>query len=774
MGESESAFSSPMLGCCSSKHKGSTTNGRVRDSLYLSTYFSLHPYLSATLSLPLSYSVCVCQKRRRALSNPSESSQRPGLRVATERDIERHIETVGDSAGPSPRSVSLCPALVATMSLSEELPSCPPPPSPAEAARETERLMSTEGERETDAETEDEISRMLACVTASKATSSACVLLCLFVCLCVRLCARASRLCAIVPSHWCRARSLSVVGSVDDVDLADLEGLLPGGDSELLREVHREPARQIEGLETSLCLSVPDSPFDLDRTEPARELGSLAKTIVTSSPAAAERQRGVEKGAAWEVFIDDVDTDGAVRNGSKILGLKEANQLLVWNSKLRDMRPVGLSTVRIEGVGAGRMPAVLELWAKGQPEPVAVEQVRTVRAFSVSSFTGLKVERALTDVEDASASTCDLRVSLRVGPYGGNLTAGGEAAKGSAQKLGCDRACCFLSTSEIGFTAAQHKSTLGEDEWLIPHAFSATSVRSCCHTLPASVRSVLQGKAAKLEDRQYPFYFVAALEDRTRVLVQGSFRMQSGSDERMVAMTQQKRRWRKDEVNAVASGKRQSLASLDGNELKQNQEQQRETQSAVSDTERSFQCTRCGQPKKQRASSCPCSSGDKTAASPHVMAKQRTPLRSTEGKAEGSARRPDYMFRCKHCSATKKQPRSLCPCNGTGLYPRAERDRERERGLSLSLCGSASASVELFQGTPEAAVAAATAERRTETDSDPIFRKMELDDITASQEDIVPFSEAGSLAEMEEPGWAHAIDMSDSSWNDLIPSDMEV
>ena len=582
-----------------------------------------------------------------------------------------------------------------------------------------------------------------------------------------------SSLC-VCPSLLLSAHSLCIVGSVDDVDLVDLEGLLPGGDSELLREVQRETDRQTQGLETSLCLSVPDSPFDLDRRGSAGELGSLAKTIVASPPAVTERQRGVEKGVAWEVFIDDVDTNGAVRNGSKILGLKEANQLLVWNSKLRDMRPVGLSTVRIEGVGAGRMPAVLELWAKGQQEPVAVEQVRTVRSFSVSSFTGLKVERAVTDVEDTSACTCDLRVALRVGPYGGNLTAGGEAAKGSAQKLGCDRACCFLSTSEIGFTAAQHKSTLGEDEWLIPHAFSATSVRSCCHTLPSSVRSVLQGKAAKLEDRQYPFYFVAVLEDSTRVLVEGSFRMQSGSDERMVAMTQQKRRWRKDEINAVASGKRQSLASLDGNELKQNQEKQREAQSAARDTESTFRCKRCGRSKKQRASSCPCSSGDKAAASPHIMTKQRTPLRSEEGKAEGSARRPDYMFRCKHCSAPKKQPRSLCPCNGTGLYPQAGRDRERQSGFSLSLCGSASASAELFQGTPEAAVAAAAAERRTERDSDPIFRKMELDDISSSQDDIVPISEAGSLAEMDEPGWAHAIDMSDSSWNDLIPSGMEV
>ena len=65
-------------------------------------------------------------------------------------------------------------------------------------------------------------------------------------------------------------------------------------------------------------------------------------------------------------------------------------------------------------------------------------------------------------------------------------------------------------------------------------------------------------------------------------------------------------------------------------------------------------------------------------------------------------------------------------------------------------------------------------------DGESIFRKMELDDISMSQEDLgrsrfADLSEtADGLAEMEEPGEANAIDMSDSSWNtELIPTGLE-
>ena len=701
-----------------------------------------------------------------------------------------------DAASPLPAS------LIATMSISEELPSCPPPPSPAVLPTPARMTLA----RQTS--TEDEISKMLASVTTSKTSS---------------------------------------VGSVDDqhevsmssVDLVDLEGVLPGGDGELLAAVPQHAAGW-ETTERSPPMIAPDSPLEPD-------LGGVAKTIITS-PAAAASAGGATKGVDWKVFTETLETDGAIRNGSKIVGLKEANQLLVWNSKLRDMKPVGLSTVRIEGIGPGRMPAHLELCAKGQNEPVAVEQVRTVQAFSVSSFTGLKVERAATD-DGTSASRCDLRVTLRIGPYGGYLTEGAETAKGSAQNLGCDRACCFLPTSEIGFTAAQYKSTLGDDEWLIPHAFSATPPRSCSHTFPSSVRTALQGKAAKVEDRQYPFYFVAVLEDRTRVLVEGSFRMQSGTDERMVAMTQQKRRWRKDEVKGSAPGKRQSLASLDTNELKQKKQAASASQRAAATSKRATptskratptskratptptratptsaslaaagagagagavagagdvggivytcRCKRCGRPKKQKASSCPC---PKTEGSPLMQPQQRV---IEESPMKGSSsHRPDYTSKCKHCSMVKKQPRSLCPCNGTGVYPHhmvaMQSSPDPQAGLQVDGSFSAprtpmqpgsgddsggdDASSELFQGTPEAAVAAAAADGAGA--SGPIFRKMHLDDFSMiqpgpmSQEDmghsLADLNEsADSLAEMEEPGEANAIDMSDSSWDTLIATELE-
>lgn len=629
-----------------------------------------------------------------------------------------------DAASPLPAS------LMATMSISEELPSCPPPPSPAilpPSARMTlSRQMSAE----------DEISRMLASVTTSKTSS---------------------------------------VSSVDDqhdismssVDLVDLEGVLPGADRELLAAVPKQAA----GLETtkrSPPMVAPDSPLEPD-------LGGVAKTINTSPAGAAGTAAGATKDVDWEVFTETLDMNGAIRNGSKIVGLKEANQLLVWNSKLRDMRPAGLSTVRIEGVGLGRMPVRLELCAKGQTQPVAVEQVREVQAFSASSFTGLKVERAVAD-NGTSATTCDLRVTLRIGPYGGYLTAGGDTAKGSAQNLGCDRACCFLPTSEIGFTAAQHKSALGDDEWLIPHAFSERPPRSCSHTFPSSFRTAVQGKAAKLEARLYPFYFVAVLEDSTRVLVEGSFRMQSGTDERMAAMTQQKRRWRKEDVKG--SGKRQSLASLDANELKQQKQAAAASQQAAATSKRATSTSKRATPTPKRA----------------------TPKskRATSSPMNGStSHRPDYTSKCKHCSMPKKQPRSLCPCNGTGVFPHhlvamqphpkpqsdlqvhdssfsAPRTPMQPGGGDDSSGGDATS--EFFLETPEATVAAAA------DSSEPMFRKIDLDDfnmIQPAQEDmghnLADLNEsAESLAEMEEPGEANAIDMSDSSWNtELIPTGSE-
>jgi hypothetical protein len=620
---------------------------------------------------------------------------------------------------------------------------------------------------------------------------------------------------------------------MSSVDLVDLEGVLPGGDGELLADVPKHAA-EWETTERSPPMIAPDSPLEPD-------LAGVAKTIITSPAAAASAVAGATKGVDWEVFTETLDTNGAIRNGSKIVGLKEANQLLVWNSKLRDMRPVGLSTVRIEGIGLGKMPVRLELCAKFQKEPVAVEQVRTVQAFSVSSFTGLKVEKAVAG-DETSASSCDLRVTLRIGPYGGYLTAGGDTAKGSAQNLGCDRACCFLPTSEIGFTAAQHKSTLGDDEWLIPHAFSATPPRSCSHTFPSSFRASLQGKAAKLEARQYPFYFVAVLEDSTRVLVEGSFRMQSGTDERMAAMTQQKRRWRKDEVKGSAPGKRQSLASLDANELKKQaaaaSQQAAATSkratptskratstskratpkpkratpkpkratptstspasagaSEVGDVVYTCRCKRCGRPKKQAASSCPC---PKTEGSPLMQPQQRV---IEESPMKGSsAVRPDYMSKCKHCLMLKKQPRSLCPCNGTGVFPHhlvaMQSPPDPTAGLHIH-DGSFSAprtpmqpgggggesggdaTSELFQGSPEATVAAAAADGSGATG--PIFRKMDLDDfsmVQPTQEDMGQNlaelnGSVASLAEMEEPGEANAIDMSDSSWDTLIPTGLE-
>ena len=166
---------------------------------------------------------------------------------------------------------------------------------------------------------------------------------------------------------------------------------------------------------------------------------------------------------------------------------------------------------------------------------------------------------------------------------------------------------------------------------------------------------------------------------------------------------------------------------------------------------------------------------------------------------KGSSHRPDYTSKCKHCSMVKKQPRSLCPCNGTGVYPHhmvaMQSPPDPQVGLHVDGSfsaprtpmqpgsgddsGGGDATSELFQGTPEAAVAAAAADGGVT--SGPIFHKMELDDfsmIQPAQEDrghnIADLNEsADSLAEMEEPGEANAIDMSDSSWDTLIPTASE-
>ena len=124
----------------------------------------------------------------------------------------------------------------------------------------------------------------------------------------------------------------------------------------------------------------------------------------------------------------------------------------------------------------------------------------------------------------------------------------------------------------------------------------------------------------------------------------------------------------------------------------------------------------------------------------------------------------------------KKQARSKCPCNGTGLHPH----QMIPIGTSTTdpKADLHAAGAELFNGTPEAAVAAAAADGSNDGES--IFRKMELDDISMSQEDLgrsrlADLSEtADGLAEMEEPGEANAIDMSDSSWNTLTQTEADV
>ena len=145
----------------------------------------------------------------------------------------------------------------------------------------------------------------------------------------------------------------------------------------------------------------------------------------------------------------------------------------------------------------------------------------------------------------------------------------------------------------------------------------------------------------------------------------------------------------------------------------------------------------------------------------------------------------------------KKQPRSLCPCNGTGVFPHhlvamqprpnphsdlqvhdssfsAPRTPMQPGGGDDS--GGGDATSEFFLETPEATVAAGA------DSSEPMFRKIDLDDfnmIQPAQEDmghnLADLNEsAESLAEMEEPGEANAIDMSDSSWNtELIPTGLE-
>jgi hypothetical protein len=751
-----------MLACCSSKQKGGA-GGSAR-------------------------------KRRRATSAASESVQRPGLRAALEPN--RAEQLVPAAATPSSAAASsddvrlrldaaspLPVELLATMSIAEELPSCPPPPSPA-LLPPVPRFTLTK-----QMSTDDELSAMLASVTTSKTSSTE---------------EAGDHDTSLSSTFSSMDPNSSLNSTVSSIDHDELAGILPGGDDALLAAVpQQDRVEWLASSERSPPMAAPDSPF-------MGEFGPLAKTIM-ASPAG-----GAPRGVEWEVFCDDLETNGAVRNGSKILELEEKNQLLVWNSKLRDTKPVGFSTLRIEGVGPGRMPVQLEMCAKGQQQPIAVEQVRTVADFSGTSYTGLKVERMASD--NGATSCCNLRIALRIGPYEG--TKGGGGAKGTPQKLGCDRACCVLPTAEIGFTPAQGiKSTLGEDDWLIPHAYSATSDRLCEHTFTSSVRSALQGKAAKSVVRQYPFYFVAVLEDSTRILVQGGFRLQSGSDQRMAAMTEQKRNWRQDNekvkvkakagvLNSAATRRRKGLATRDSNEQ---QQQPQAAAAAAAPTAAAApaaggttspatpagasgytsRCKHCGEPKKSNASKCPCPKPAAAAAaapSPlqprHQFLIEESPAKmpalrlGPSGSPIGGQRRPrpDYTTKCRYCGVPKKQAASKCPCKGTGLHP----------GLTVAM--GAVVGLPVPAGAVGAAAAAAAAAATgvggagTHTDAatlsigDPLPQPLPQQEEEEEEEEEMaeePGGGGGVGGDMEVSSIEEEGRTSSSGWDSLIPPDVD-
>lgn len=578
------------------------------------------------------------QKRRRQSSAAASSQQRPGLRPALEIELPSSATATGhdDVLHLDPDESPIPIELMATMSLCEELPwspqeLAPPPPSPALPPPPTPTFALTR-----QMSTGDELTTMLASVTCSTVTSSM----------------------EFEPLELAHG-SMEMVEDAEDADTSfgsmdqsELSGILPGGDDAVLSAV---PGWQ--SISRSPPMAAPDSPFQ---------------------PAAAEKCAGAE---GWAVFRDGLETDAAP-NGSQIVGLREADNLLVWNGKLRDGRPAGFSTLRLDNASAGRMPAAIELRAKGHSEPVAVERVRTVAAFTTSSFTGLKVERSAED--DGASGSCELRVAFRVGPYQATPKMAG-GGNGSAQKLGCDRACCFVPSAEIGFTAAPFSSALGEDEWLIPHAFSETRERACSHTLPAPVRNALQGRKVQ-GIRLYPFYFVAVLEDGVRVLVEGSFRLQSGSDERIVAMTQQKRRWRQTDENQdldkrrkeraaaaaamAAGGKRPTLGELDANGLSLSG-----GLGGAGDVVYTCRCRHCGQPKQHSASTCPC---------PKEGAEKVVGLLPMLPRAE-------WTSSCKHCRQLKRQPASKCECNGAGRHPAPLLSAAAAAGVADSLAIEAAA-----------------------------------------------------------------------------------
>ena len=657
-------------------------------------------------------------KRRRQSSAAADSQQRPGLRPALEIELPS-AAAASTAVGHDEVELQLDPAespmpveLMATMSLYEELPwspqeQSPPPPSPAlpppaSPILALARQMSTE----------DELSAMLASVTCSTVTSSM----------------------EFEPLELAHG-SMAVVGedadtdtSIGSMDHSELSGILPGGDDAVLAAV---PGWH--SISRSPPMAAPDSLF-----QPVAAAGS------------------VEKGVGWAVFQDGLETD-ATPNGSQIVGLREADHLLVWNSKLRDAKPPGLSTLRLDGVGAGRMPAAIELRTKGRQEPVAVERVQTVAAFTTTSFTGLKVERSAVD--DGASGRCDLHVAFRVGPYEATPKAAG-GGRGSAQKLGCDRACCFVPTADIGFTAAPFNSSLSEDEWLIPHAFSETRERACAHTLPASTRNALQGKKTASGSRTYPFYFVAVLENDERVLIQGSFRLQSGSDERIAAMTQQKKRWRQTDENhtlnkrrkeraaaaaAAGAGRGPTLAELDANGLPLSGGLGKEGCAVYM-----CRCKRCGQPKAQSASTCPCPKSD--GALQQMMAGGLLPIIP-------ATKRPEWTSSCKHCGQMKRQPASKCACNGTGHHPSPLLSAAAAAGVADSLVIEA------------AALAAAKAEVRADLDA------LEADGVVIGEGEHSPASAvdaaaslASTLAEVKQ----EVIDGSETVWDSLVPTEVAI